>query len=253
MALTDWIAGQYGILRSAAIYHRPGRMTRLAEFYRPLVPAGGLAFDIGAHLGNRTRAWRRLGTRVVAVEPHPDLVRWLARGFRRDGDVTVLPVALGRQAGDIDLHIPPGNPTVSTTSGDWMRSVGRTQAFARVRWRRTERVGQMRLDDLIDRFGLPDFIKIDVEGAEADVLAGLTHPIGTLSFEVVPSAKSAALACLDELARLGTYRFRFSAGESLRWDWPEWRDDATVRGWINQLPETAPSGDVYARLERTAA
>ena len=47
-----------------------GRGRRLDEFYRPFVPAGGLCFDIGAHVGNRSRSWSRWA-RVVAVEPQP--------------------------------------------------------------------------------------------------------------------------------------------------------------------------------------
>jgi len=40
-----------GLARSLWIYRRPGRLSGLKTLYRPLVPAGGLVFDVGAHLG----------------------------------------------------------------------------------------------------------------------------------------------------------------------------------------------------------
>ena len=50
------------------------------------------------------------------------------------------------------------------------------------------------LDALIARFGVPAFIKIDVEGAEPDVLAGLSHAVPVLSFEYLPRALALAVA-----------------------------------------------------------
>ena len=56
----------------------------MRRFYRPFVPAGGLAFDIGAHTGNRLHAFLALGARVVAVEPQPELVARLERRFGKE-------------------------------------------------------------------------------------------------------------------------------------------------------------------------
>ena len=71
----------YGIARSALIYRaNPLKRRRSRSFYRQFVGPGDLAFDIGAHLGDRVQAWVDLGARVVAVEPQPHLVAVLA-GF----------------------------------------------------------------------------------------------------------------------------------------------------------------------------
>jgi 16S rRNA A1518/A1519 N6-dimethyltransferase RsmA/KsgA/DIM1 with predicted DNA glycosylase/AP lyase activity len=62
-----------GLVRSLAIYRAiPLRQHRLRRLYRAFVARGDLVFDIGAHAGNRTRAFASLGCRVVAVEPQPD-------------------------------------------------------------------------------------------------------------------------------------------------------------------------------------
>jgi hypothetical protein len=71
-----------GFIRSLLVYHGiPWRGWQLRRFYRRFVPAGGLAFDIGAHTGNRVDAFRSHSARVVALEPQPDFVRWLQRRF----------------------------------------------------------------------------------------------------------------------------------------------------------------------------
>ncbi len=67
-----------GLARSVAIYHAiPLRQRRLRRLYGHFVGAGDLVFDIGAHAGNRVRAFAALGCQVVAVEPQPDFARLL--------------------------------------------------------------------------------------------------------------------------------------------------------------------------------
>ena len=61
-----------GILRSLRIYY--GDRTRAAvmqRLYAEFVHEGDLVFDVGAHVGDRIASFRRLGARVVAVEPQP--------------------------------------------------------------------------------------------------------------------------------------------------------------------------------------
>ena len=59
-----------GMARSLVIYHGiPGRQRRMRRLYGQFVRSGDLVFDIGAHVGNRTRAFAGLGCRVVALEP----------------------------------------------------------------------------------------------------------------------------------------------------------------------------------------
>jgi hypothetical protein len=71
-----------GLARSLVIYHAiPLRQRRLRRLYGHFVGAGDLVFDIGAHAGNRVRAFVALGCRVVALEPQPDFA-WPAEALR---------------------------------------------------------------------------------------------------------------------------------------------------------------------------
>jgi hypothetical protein len=65
-----------GILRSLRIYYGGAQRRRdMTALYAPFVKPGDLAFDLGAHVGDRVAAFRALGCRVVAVEPQPALAR----------------------------------------------------------------------------------------------------------------------------------------------------------------------------------
>ena len=104
------------------------------------------------------------------------------------------------------------------------------------------------LDSLIETHGLPAYCKIDVEGHEAQVLAGLSQPLPRLCFEVLPAALPVALACLDRLGALGDYRYNLSLGERPRLLLSDWCDGATLREHLARLGPDSPSGDIHACL-----
>ena len=217
----------------------------MAEFYRPWVGDGSLCFDIGAHLGDRVDAWRRLGARVVAVEPQPLFRDVLMRRHRNDPQVCVEPVALAEQPGRTTLWISRRTPTVSTISPVWREAMAGSSRFRGVTWDTRCEVDVLTLDGLIARHGVPAFCKLDVEGAEAQVLAGLSRPLPALSFEYSPAALAGALACIERLDTLGAYRFRRSVGESLRWS-GSWMTAGQMCADLGALVPDAPAGDLYA-------
>ncbi len=249
MRVLDRLRSSYGVVRSLCIYYGSRRRARaMRTLYGAFVPNGGLAFDIGSHVGDRVACFRGLGARVVAVEPQPVLARTLRLLYRRDESVSVVEAAVGAQECDATLHLNLLNPTVATASTAFLAAADGKAGWKGQRWTRTRRVGMLTFDDLIHRHGRPDFAKIDVEGFEAEVLAGLSVPLSALSFEFTTIQMGIALDCVQRCSALGRYRFNAALGESQQLLHRQWLDSNGICAWLSNLPEHANSGDVYARL-----
>lgn len=237
--------GALGLARSLSIYYGvPGRAGLLRALYGRIVGPGDLAFDIGAHVGNRTRALHALGARVVAVEPQALFHRWLAWTLPRG--VVLHRAAVGAAPGSLELAVSRRHPTVSTGSASWRRRVGGADAFAGVRWDATETVPLTTLDALIAAHGRPRFCKIDVEGMEPAVLDGLTGPVPWIAVEYVPAALERARACLERLDALGACRVNLVAGEAGRFAWEDWVPPTEAADRLEIAAADGNPGDLYA-------
>jgi hypothetical protein len=200
-----------GVIRSLGVYYGSRRhAAAMDRVYSEFVQPGDLVFDVGAHVGDRIAAFRRLGARVVAVEPQPALILTLRVLYGRHSDVVIVPKAVGRQA--------------------WEHSIA---------------VEVTTLDALIAAHGVPSFIKIDVEGFEAEALCGLTEPVRALSFEFTTIQRAVALAAIERCTALRFDRFNAAVGESQALG--HWRTAAEIASWLEVLPHDANSGDIYAR------
>ena len=238
-----------GLLRSLVTYWRPGRQRGLRRLYLRFVGPGDLVFDVGAHLGDRTTAFAGLGARVIALEPQPDVLAWLIRLVGRNHQVTVRPEAVGSSVGTARMALSRRTPTVSTLAHGWRTTLpSANPSFQGVRWQDTVEVPVTTLDALIADYGVPRFCKIDVEGYEAEVLAGLSRPVPALSIEFVAGALDVGIACVRRLQTLGRYEFNAIPGEKRDFVSDHWSTAHQMIAWLSAGADGASSGDVYARL-----
>lgn len=152
--------------------------------------SGDLCFDVGCHMGRKARAMRDCGAQVIGIEPEPVAQQMLELEFRNDSKFTLVRMALADQPGKMTLH---RNENLSMTSfrdgwGDVVEDIT---------------VEVTTLDKLIHRFGLPVYCKVDVEGFEDRVFAGLTQPLPLVSFEIHQHEVDRAVQCLKLFQRLG--------------------------------------------------
>ena len=235
------------ILRSLRIYYgNRERRTAMDRLYGQFIRPGDLAFDIGAHVGDRVASFRRLGARVVAVEPQPALLWVLRLLYGRRRNVVIEAVLVGSSIGRADLRINVDNPTISTASTAFVDAADGAPGWEGQRWTRVIRMPVTTLDNLIARHGMPTFIKIDVEGFEADVLAGLTKPVKALSFEFTTIQRDVAHRCIERCAALGFSTFNAALGESQILVHEAWISAQEIGRWIDALPHSVNSGDIYA-------
>jgi FkbM family methyltransferase len=238
-----------GLLRSLRIYYGDrSRAAAMDRLYGGFVRRGDLVFDIGAHVGDRVASFRRLGARVVAVEPQPAMLWMLKLLYGRRADVAIEAAAVGRVAGSTCMMINADNPTVSTASPAFVGAARDAPGWETQRWTRSVEVPVTTLDALIGKHGRPSFIKIDVEGFEADALAGLTRAVKALSFEFTTIQRDVALACIERCTVLGYARFNAALGESQTLVRADWVGGEEMACWLSGLPHAANSGDIYAVL-----
>lgn len=237
----------FGVLRSLRIYYGDrDRHRRMRALYAHFLRPGDLVFDIGSHVGDRVSAFRRLGCRVVAVEPQPALVRVLRLLYGRSPAVKIEAAAIGARVGELMLQLNLPNPTVATGSPDFVAAAKGAEGWAEQRWNGTLKVPMTTLDALIGRHGRPSFVKIDVEGLEHEVLRGLSSAVPALSFEFTTIQRDVARACLARCTALGFDRFNAALGESQMMVHDGWQTDVAIYAWLTALPHAANSGDIYA-------
>jgi FkbM family methyltransferase len=224
---------------------RRARARRARHLYASFLEPDDLAFDVGANVGDRIHALRSVGARVVAVEPQPSCVSELERRFAGDPHVTIAPVGLAESEGTRELMIPAAS-TLSSMSPEWIDTVRSSGRFAEFSWTNSVEVRVTTLESLIAQHGRPRFCKIDVEGYEPQVLAGLESPIEALSFEYAHESRENAFRCMARLIELGDYEFCFSPGESM--ELTGWHNLEDQRERLQRMPDALAWGDVYARL-----
>lgn len=142
--------------------------------------------------------------------------------------------------------------TISSFSKDWIDAIKESGRFNKYNWNQIRDIEITTLDKLIQQYGKPKLIKIDVEGFEFEVLQGLSHPIEFLSFEnTIPERKKSIIECLDrivEIAGQNKVEFNYSVGESMKWTLHEWLSPEQMRAEI-ELDRFIHSafGDIYSK------
>ncbi len=180
------------------------------------IPPGAVVIDVGAHVGYYTKLFSELAGpsgKVIAVEAHPENQEILRYNLQGRKNVEMLGIAAAASDGVATLHVSAGSSNHSLVSG-----YGNSQSVVTTPTRSLDSV-------LADRgVSQIDFIKIDVEGGEPQVLAGLARTIARSSgLRMLIEYNPAALSCggiepeslLQQLAAVGLQAYRLEADASL--------------------------------------
>lgn len=222
------------------------------SFYSQFIKKGDLVFDVGANVGSRSKLFLNLGTKVVAFEPQPELCEHLTQHLRLHKNFTLIPAGLGANPSIVELKISDAH-VLSSMSKRWIESTTQSGRFSSYNWNKSIDVKVDTLDNMFTKFGVPKFVKIDVEGYEFEVLQGLTQPIKYLSFEFTAEDFNATLNCTNYLAELGSYVFKFSKSESLKFEMNEWKSIKCFNKSLLKLVnnDNRAWGDIYAMKKPT--
>ena len=190
--------------------------THLAEtaFYRNLFQEHtkemNLIFDVGANIGDKSAVFSKLALKVIAFEPTESLFKLLRKRFRHK-NVEVLNYALGSTAGRLDFFEIPDNAAYNSLSRKHLNTIIPTRNIASNTGIETKKIQVEQIERFIGRFGVPDYIKIDVEGYEFEVLKGLTTPAPFISFEAnLPDFLEESIGILHYLDGLASGRYNYN-------------------------------------------
>jgi FkbM family methyltransferase len=143
-----------------------------AEYFFPPHFLPKVCVDVGANIGCCSVRLAHLypkADKIVAFEPVPENVELLIKNTHKYGNVTVVPVALDAEEGEMAMHPP-------TTERDF---VGFSRHLFRVREEVSVSIPVRRLDLELKKLGLvqPDIIKVDAEGCEVGILETLAPEV----------------------------------------------------------------------------
>lgn len=226
----------------ATLFKPSQRRQALKElhFYRSFLQPCTLIFDIGANDGHKTVAFAAIANKVIACEPDPHNLGILRTRFRNKKNVIIEPFAISDRAGTSNFFIHQPGSALNTINPTWKKIV---ETENKGRWKEDIQFSEsvipvttITLDSLIKKHGLPEFIKIDVEGNEKNVLSGLTHSVKYISFEVLlPEFLDDAITCMDMLLQLDqNTRFNYAIEESL--ELPRFISYEDLKKTLNELP-----------------
>ncbi len=213
------------------------------------IKAGDLIFDIGANLGNYSDLFLSKKAKVIAIEPQTYCIDFLKLRFRKHSDITILKCGIGSKEEEKELMVSSAH-TLSSFNSEWVEGVNKTERFkpSNAVWEKKEKIPMHTLDYLIKKFGIPDYLKIDVEGYEKEVLRGLKQPIKMVSFEfTIPELAKDSIECIDMLNVLGLYEYLSIEESNIEENW------ISSDQLISEIDKAEKSGilmggDIFARL-----
>jgi FkbM family methyltransferase len=212
------------------------------SLYRQLLGKANLIFDIGAYDGHKTAAFLEISKTVVSCEPDPHNFRTLQVRFRNKlKRVKLLPVALSSREGEETFLVHHEGSAFNTLNPEWQSILEKDK---QQRWQediqfapeKQVTVVTTTLDNLIKEYGMPDFIKIDVEGYEMQVFQGLSQPVPCISFEMLlPEFDKQLDHILHKLIAFDS-RSTFNVIYNEELLFPAFINYEAIREWIRQRP-----------------
>ncbi len=216
-------------------------------FYNQFIKQGDLCFDVGANVGDRTQIFLELNAKVVSIEPQESCANVLKKKFGKK--ISLLQKGVGSKNEIKDFFISKHNQ-LSTFSTEWIDTL-KAERFKDNEWNESAKVEIITLDSVIEKYGIPQFIKIDVEGYELEALKGLTKPFKFLSFEfAVPDNFNNLILCLQHIQ--STYKnlgFNYAVMDNTYLSLDQWITFEEMNKVINtQNFSENSAGDIYIKL-----
>jgi FkbM family methyltransferase len=156
-------------------------------------------FDIGSNIGNWSLSNINECDKIISVEASPLTFERLVNNCKNDKIILLNYAVCNNNGNDITFYHAKYD-TLSTINKDWLTNVN--SRFYNYQYT-VINCKTITIDKLIEQYGLPDLIKIDVEGGEYECITSLTQKNKLLCFEWASETNDITLKCIDYLLNLG--------------------------------------------------
>jgi FkbM family methyltransferase len=195
-------------------------------------------FDIGSNIGNWSLANINLCDKIISIEASPITFTRLVNNCKND-KIILLNYAVCNNNNDDITFYQANCSTLSTINKDWLTKD--TSRFYNYSY--TEITCKtITIDKLIQQYGLPDLIKIDVEGGEYECIISLTQKVKLLCFEWASEVNDITFKCIDYLLNLGYTQFYIQNGDNYLFR-PQDNDFYDISTIKTKLSNTIPKED----------
>lgn len=213
-----------------------------------LLKPNSLIFDIGANYGEKSMPFIKRNFRILMVEPNYMIIDFLRKHYAKYSLVKILQNAVGKKKGKKYFYVSTKNPAISTLDENYRYN----KRFLKFKYDLVFTVNLVTLDYLIQKFGNPDYIKIDTENYEYQVISGLSKKTGIISFEFIHENIDTVKKIFKKLIKLGYNEFNFSEAENSYFYYKKFKKKNQISDLLedikkNSLKNSEFWGDIYAK------
>lgn len=184
------------------------------HFYKKLINKGDLCFDVGANNGHVSNFFLQCGAKVVAFEPQESCNKELQKIKNRNLIIEKCGITGNHETRDFFIS---DISDISTFSNKFIE----TYKSDICQWNKTESIECYPLDHFINKYGVPDYCKVDVEGLELEIINSLEHQIPMIEFESTSDFFHESVKCIDHLSEMN-YRFKVLRDSYHEFDAKDW-------------------------------
>ena len=162
-------------------------------------------FDIGANVGKWSISNLNNCDKVISIEASPNTFSKLFENAKNISKIVTLNYAVCNSNDEFITFYESSCDTLSTINKEWL--VSEKSRFYNQTQIREIKCKTISIDKLIEIYGVPELIKIDVEGGEFETISSLTQKVNNLCFEWASETNETTFNCIDYLQKLGYSEF----------------------------------------------
>lgn len=220
----------------------------MKKIFEQIIVSDDLVFDVGCNVGDKSNIFLSLGAKVIGFEPQYIPYNVALNRFKDNNRFFIENIALGDKIGTEIIYIADVD-TISSMSVNFIKEVKKSRFF-NSKWNDGEKVNINTIDNIIKIYGIPKFIKIDVEGYELNVLNGLTNSIDCISIEFNPEMLNNTIECIEYIDKLNNYNTIFNYGyrEDEYFKFEKWISKNEILSYLKSINDFKYEfGDVYLK------